>query len=134
MNAEIFLDTNVLIYGISRNDPRAARATALLRQGGTISVQVLNEFTNVALKKLRRTLPEIVEALDAMRTIFPDPKPIGVTTHESATTIAQRDGFAFYDSLIIASALEAGCSILLSEDMQNGRIIDGRLTIRNPFV
>ena len=62
MSAETFFDTNILIYGISRNDPRAARATALLQQGGTISVQILNEFTNVALKKLRRTWPEIVEA------------------------------------------------------------------------
>jgi predicted nucleic acid-binding protein len=106
----------------------------LLCRGGTISVQVLNEFTHVAHRKLRRTWPEITDALDALRVLFPDPKSIGVITHAAAITIAQRDGFAFHDSLIIASALEAGCSTLLSEDMQHGQVIDGRLTIRNPFL
>jgi predicted nucleic acid-binding protein len=133
MSADVFLDTNILVYAIGQNGARSARAAALLRQGGTISVQVLNEFANVARRKLRRTWPEIVEALDALRILFPDPKPIGVATHEAAIVIAQRDGFAFYDSLIIASALEADCSTLLSEDMQDGRVVDGRLTIRNPF-
>lgn len=134
MSAEFFLDTNVLIYGIAQNDLRSMRAVSLLHQGGTISVQVLNEFTNVAHRKLRRSWPEIIEALDALHILFPSPKPIGLATHEAAIGIAQRDGVAFYDALIIASALEAGCSVLWSEDMQNGRVIDGRLTIRNPFL
>jgi predicted nucleic acid-binding protein len=133
MSAEVFLDTNILVYGIAQNDPRTARAMALLRQGGTISVQVLNEFTNVAHRKLRRSWPEIIDALGALRILFPDPKPIGFATHQAALAIAQRDGLAFYDSLIIASALEAGCATLWSEDMQDGQVIDGRLKIRNPF-
>ena len=62
-----------------------------------------------------------------------EPSSIGIATHEAALEIAQRDGLSFYDSLIVASALEAGCSTLLSEDMQDGRAIAGRLTIRNPF-
>nr|WP_294519727.1 PIN domain-containing protein [uncultured Rhodopila sp.] len=133
MSAEIFLDTNILVYGIVRNDTRTVRAAALLRQGGVISVQVLNEFASVARRKLRRSWPEIVDALAALRVLFSDPRPIGVATQDAAVGIAARNGFAFYDSLIVASALEAGCSTLLSEDLQDGQVIDGRLTIRNPF-
>lgn len=69
-----------------------------------------------------------------MRILFPDPKPISMATHEAALAIVQRDRLRWYDSLIVAAALEAGCSALLSEDLQHGRIIDGRLTVRNPFL
>jgi predicted nucleic acid-binding protein len=133
MNADIFLDTNVLIYAIARDDARTAQARALLQQGGTISVQVLNEFANVTHRKLKRPWPDIVEALAALRILFPTPQAIGLATHQAAVAIAQRYGFAFYDSLIVASALEAGCSSLLSEDLHDGQVIEGRLTIRNPF-
>jgi predicted nucleic acid-binding protein len=134
MSADRFLDTNILVYGIVQRDARTSHAESLLRQGGTISVQVLNEFTNVAHRKLKRSWLEINQAVDALRVLFPDPRPILAATHEAALAIAQREGFAFYDSLIIASAIEAGCSTLLSEDMQSGRVINGRLTIRNPFL
>ena len=133
MSADVFLDTNVLVYGIAQDDTRTLQAAALLRQGGVISVQVLNEFANVARRKLRRSWPEIADALAALRVLFPDPRPMSLATHDAAVDIAARHGFAFYDSLIVASALEAGCSTLLSEDMQDGQVIGGRLTIRNPF-
>jgi predicted nucleic acid-binding protein len=133
MSADVFLDTNVLVYGIAQGDTRRLQAAALLRQGGVISVQVLNEFANVARRKLRRSWPEIADALAALRVLFPDPRPVSLATHDAAVDIAARHGFAFYDSLIVASALEAGCSTLLSEDMQDGQVIGGRLTIRNPF-
>jgi len=133
MNADVFLDTNILIYAIAQDDARTAQARALLQQGGTISVQVLNEFANVAHRKLRRRWPDIIEALAALRILFPDPLAVGLATHQAAVAIAQRYGFTFYDALIIASALEAGCSFLLSEDLHNGQVIEDRLTIRNPF-
>ncbi|HEY0424988.1 MAG TPA: PIN domain-containing protein [Rhodopila sp.] len=134
MSADVFLDTNILVYGVVQGDARTPRAESLLRQGCTISVQVLNEFTNVARRKLRRTWPEINQAVGALRVLFPEPKAILPATHAAALVIAQREGFAFYDSLIIASAIEAGCSTLLSEDMQSGRVIADGLTIRNPFL
>jgi predicted nucleic acid-binding protein len=134
MSAEAFFDTNVLVYAAARNDPRAEVATSLLADGGTISVQVLNEFANVARRKLNWPWPDVVEALAAFRVLCPDPLPIGLSTHEAALEIAQRDGLSFFDSLIIASALEAECATLFSEDMQDGRIFGGRLAIRNPFV
>jgi predicted nucleic acid-binding protein len=133
MSADDFLDTNILVYAASKNDPRAEIATALLAKGGRISVQVLNEFAAIARRKLNWPCPDVVEALAAFRVLCPEPLPIGVATHEAALAIAQRDGIGFYDSLIVASAIEAGCSTLLSEDMQDGRAIAGRLTIRNPF-
>ena len=133
MSADWFFDTNILIYAMTPADRRSARAESLLQQGGLISVQVLNEFANVAHRKLKRSWPEIIDALDGLRILFPRPQPIGTAEHEVALTLARRYGFGFYDSLIIASALKAGCQTLWSEDMHNGQVIDGQLAIRNPF-
>ena len=133
MNAKAFLDTNVLVYATVTDDPRAAIAMALLEQGGTISVQVLNEFTNTAIRKLQRSWSDVTAAWAAFRLLLPSLLPITVAMHEAALEMAQRDRVSFYDALIVAAALEAGCSTLLSEDMQHGRVIDGRLTIQNPF-
>jgi predicted nucleic acid-binding protein len=133
MSADVFLDTNILIYAIAQNDARTEQARSLLQQGGTISVQVLNEFVTVSHRKLRRRWPEIVDALAALRVLFSDPQAIGLATHQAAVAIAQRYSFAFYDALIVASALEAGCSSLLSEDLHDGQVVEGKLTIRNPF-
>lgn len=116
------------------NDVRAAVAQKLVADRGIISVQVLNEFAHVVRRKLRWPLPDIVLALAGFRELLDKPLPLTVATHEAALKIAGRDGFSFYDCLIIASALEAGCSLLYSEDMQSGRVVDGRLTIENPFI
>jgi predicted nucleic acid-binding protein len=115
MSAEVFLDTNILIYATAKNDPRAEIATALLAKGGRISVQVLNEFAAIARPKLNWPWPNVAEALAAFGTLCPEPSPIGAVTNEAALEIAQRHEFCFYDSLITAAAIEAGCSILLSE-------------------
>lgn len=133
MSRGVFLDSNVLVYAALQPDRRTAVAKDLLAQGGTISVQVLNEFANVARRKLRRPWPEIARALADIRAVCPAPLPLTVATHEAALALATRHGFAFYDALIVAAALEAGCATLLSEDMQDGQVIEGRLTIRNPF-
>ena len=128
-----FLDTNVLVTAALQPDPRSDAARALLRAGGVVSVQVLNEFANVARRKLRRPWPEVRHALAAVYALCPAPRPLTVATHEAALALAERTGYAVYDALILASALEAGCDIVCSEDLQDGQVIDGRLTIRNPF-
>ena len=133
MNGNAFFDTNVLIYSAVTTDPRSAVATALVAAGGVVSIQVLNEFTNTARRKLNRSWQEIRSALADFRKLCPYVRDVGMATHELALDLAERNGFAFYDALIVASALEAECSTLLTEDMQNGRIIAGTLTIRNPF-
>lgn len=133
MPDKAFFDTNVLIYAVARKDPRAARAEALLARGGVVSVQVLNEFASVARRKIRMPWPELVEALDAFLVFCPLPVPITIKTHESAVRLARKYGYGIYDALVAASALEAKCTTLYSEDLQDRQIIDGQLTIRNPF-
>jgi predicted nucleic acid-binding protein len=133
MSDPVFLDTNVLVYAALQSDPRSDTARALLARRATISVQVLNEFVNVAHRKLRRSWPEITKAVSAIRDLCPPPSPITLATHETALRVASRTGYQFYDALIIAAALEAGCATLFSEDLQDGQVIEGSLTIRNPF-
>ena len=129
----VFFDTNVLLYAAAQPDPRSDAARALLARGGIVSVQVLNEFAAVARRKLRCAWPEVVQALAAIRVLCPAPRPLTVGTHDAALGLASRYGFQIYDALVVAAALEAGCATLFSEDLQDGQVIDGRLTIRNPF-
>jgi predicted nucleic acid-binding protein len=133
MPGKAFFDTNILIYAIAQDDARGARAEELLAGGGRVSVQVLNEFVSVARRKLRMPWNEVTEALDAIGILCSPPVPITISTHESALKIAQQHGYEIYDALIVAAALEAGCATLYSEDLQDGQVIDGKLTIRNPF-
>ena len=128
-----FLDSNVPTYALTEGDRRQDVATALLAAGGTISVQVLNEVATVARRKLGFAWPEVHQALAALRTLCPPPLPLTTATHEAALGLAEQTGYAFYDALILAAALEAGCETVLTEDMRDGQVIDGRLTIRNPF-
>jgi predicted nucleic acid-binding protein len=133
MRAKAFFDSNVLIYATVSGDSRRERAQHLAAQGGVISVQVLNEFVAVARRKMRMPWKDVIGALDAVRILFPSPVSITLDTHEVALKIAQQCGFVIYDAMIVASALEANCSMLYSEDLQDGQVIDERLTIRNPF-
>lgn len=132
MNAKAFLDTNTLLYLISDDAEKAARAETLLETGGVISVQVLNEFANVARRKRALSWPEIATVLGPIKLVC-DVVPVTLEVHERATGIAQRFNYRFYDCAIIAAALEASCEVLYSEDLQDGQVIDGVLTIRNPF-
>lgn len=132
MNAKSFLDTNVIIYAFASNDPRCARAEELLSAGGVVSVQVLNEFVNVARRKQRRGWDEIEDALGVLRTLLDPPLPLTIEVHDAAIAVARDQRLGFYDGLIVAAALRAGCSILYSEDLHSGQRIEG-LTIRNPF-
>jgi predicted nucleic acid-binding protein len=76
---------------------------------------------------------DVNEALDAIRVLCPPPIPITLSTHEKALRIAEDHGYEIYNALVIAAALDADCAMLYSEDLQHGRVIDGKLTIRNPF-
>jgi len=127
-----FLDTNVLIYAFT-DDPRNQKAQELLGKGCVIGVQVLNEFTNVARRKLGMTWEELREALSSILIVCPTVLPMDLDIHSDALAIAERYGFRIFDALMIASALHGGCEILWSEDMQDGMVIDGRLRIANPF-
>ena len=134
MPGKAFFDTNVLIYALAEGDPRSTQAEKLLASGGVLSVQILNEFVSVARRKISMSWSEVTEALDAFRVLCPSPLAITIETHEAALKIAERHGYNIYDALVVSAALEAGCTTLYSEDLQDGQVIDGRITIRNPFV
>ncbi len=134
MPGKAFFDTNVLVYCVAvEDDPRSGQAEEALASGGVISVQILNEFTAVARRKLQMTWAEVTEAVEAFLVLCPDPIAVTVDTHHAARGIAEKHGYNFYDALVVAAALESGCSILYSEDFQDGQVIEGRLTVRNPF-
>ncbi len=127
-----FLDSHILVYAFT-TDPRAAAAQALLERGCTISVQGLNEFANVARRKLGKSWDEIRDALAAIRTVCTNILPIDLESQADALRLAERHGFGLFDALMIAAALRAGSDTLWSEDMQHGMRIDGKLRILNPF-
>jgi predicted nucleic acid-binding protein len=130
--SKAFFDTNVLLYLLSEDEAKADRAEALMADGGVISVQVLNEFASVAIRKLRMTYPEVRDVLAPLRELCAV-EPLTSQIHDLGLTVAERFGFSFYDALIAASALSAGCDTLYSEDFQDGQRIDEGLVIRNPF-
>jgi predicted nucleic acid-binding protein len=105
----------------------------LIAEGGTVSVQVLNEFAAVVRRKIKMPWDEVRFAVENIRSLCPDPLPITIDTHQEALAIAEKYGYRIYDALVVASALEANCTTLYSEDMQDGQVINSRLTIRNPF-
>jgi predicted nucleic acid-binding protein len=133
MSASAFFDTNVFVYAVVQDDRRSQQAEYLITEGGTVSVQVLYEFAAVARRKAKMPWDEIRFAIENIKALCPDPLPITLDTHGEALAIAEKYGYRIYDALIVASALEAKCTVLYSEDMQDGQVIDGRLTIRDPF-
>jgi predicted nucleic acid-binding protein len=140
MSANVFLDTNIFVYSFDLRDPRkrgvALDLIHLTSEANTarISYQVVQEFVNVATKKFSNPLKSsdarmYVESI--MSPMWHVNSSLGLMN--KALGIQERWSYSFYDSMIIASALEAGCSILYSEDLQHGQTIEG-LKIINPFL
>jgi predicted nucleic acid-binding protein len=130
--AESFFDTSVLLYLLSGEAEKADRAETLLEQSGVISVQVLDEFTVVAIRKLGLSFAEVREVLGVVRSLCVT-HPLTIEHHDKGTAIAERYGFSFYDSVIVASALLASCKTLYSEELQHRQIIEKQLAVINPF-
>jgi predicted nucleic acid-binding protein len=126
-----FFDTNILVHA-QQVGGKADRARALLAGGGKLSVQVLNEFTAVSRHKLGKEWREIGEAISDLLTLVEPPLALTLDLHAAARALAEDHRMSFCEALIVASAIEANCNVLYSEDMQHGRTIDG-LTIANPF-
>jgi predicted nucleic acid-binding protein len=133
MAARPFFDTNVLVYSLGAKDPRGRRAEQLLSEGGVVSVQVLNEFADVARRKIRMSWEEIREALGVFQVFCPDPVPITMDAQEHALIIAEMHAIRIYDALILACALGSKCTTFYSEEFEDGQVIERQLTIRNPF-
>lgn len=127
-----FVDTNVLLYLLSSDADKANRAEELLALHIVVSVQVLNEFANVARRKHSLSWQQLAQALEGIRH-FADVRPLTVSTYEQGLALAQRYQLGTYGAMIAAAALEAGCDTLWSEDFQAGQVLNGRLKIKNPF-
>lgn len=127
-----FFDSNVLLYLADRGTPKADHAESLMKKGGNVSVQVLNECSNVLRLKRKSSWLETRSFLDELRALLTI-WPVTIDTHDFGLRLAERYGFAVYDSFIVAAALQAGCDTLWSEDMQDRQLIDGRLRIVDPF-
>lgn len=132
MPADVFFDTSVLIYAVAQDPDRTAVAEQLLLSGGFVSVQVLNELVAVTRRKLQMPWNQVLETTQLIRSLCEPPVPITLDVHDKGVGIAQRFRYQIYDSLVIASALACRCTVLYSEDMQDGQTIE-TLRIRNPF-
>ena len=128
---EPFFDTNVILYLLSADAGKADRAEELLAAGGTISVQVLNEFASVGLRRLGLDWVVVRDILQEFRGGL-SVAPLTVETHERGLDLAERYSLNVYDGMIVAAAQLAGCTVLYSEDMHDGLVVDG-LTIKNPY-
>lgn len=126
------MDTNVLLYVLGDDEAKASRTEAIVLSRPTISIQVLNEFANAALRKHALTIDEIGELLEPVRR-YCAIESVTLQTHDLARSIAGRYRYGFYDCVIIAAALLAQCDVLYSEDLHDGQVIEGSLTIHNPF-
>jgi predicted nucleic acid-binding protein len=127
-----FFDTNVLVHIASGDPVKADQAEMAIAAGGAISVQVLNELSNIARRKMRLSWMDTYTFLSTLRGLL-TVHPVTVETHETGLVLAERYSFSIYDAMIAAAALHAGCDTLWSEDMQHGMALDEGLRVANPF-
>jgi predicted nucleic acid-binding protein len=139
MSGRFFLDTNIFVYTFDRNArTKATKAVSLIRKAadtgeGVVSYQVVQEFFNVAFRRFSPAMT-VAEAEQYLITVF---RPL-LAVHSSpalylsALRIKAKYRIGWYDSLIVAAALEANCAILYTEDLQDGSEIE-TLRIQNPF-
>jgi predicted nucleic acid-binding protein len=131
-DSPVFIDTNILIYLLSDDPTKADQAERVVRLGGKVSVQVLNEMTNIMHRKIAMSWAEINEVIAIVQSLCKI-EPLTLDVHNRGRSIAKRYGFSVYDSMIVASALLAGCKTLYSEDMQHGQVLEQQLRVCNPF-
>ena len=132
MTERVFFDSNVLLYMLSEDMDKANRAEVLLAGGGTISVQVLNEMSNAAIRKLGMSWSQVGTLLEPVRALCRI-EPLTEATYDLGAELAARYRLSVYDAMIVAAALLAGADTLYSENMHDGLRIEGQLRIRNPF-
>ena len=136
MHTRSFVDTNVLVYAEASDVPAKQRmALDLLKQlfestTGVLSTQVLQEYCNVAIKKLKLPLAHIRAQLDLYEQF--EVVQVTPTIIRAGLDLHQTRSVSFYDAIVLASAQTAGCSVLLSEDMNAGELVGG-VRVENPF-
>lgn len=133
MKDKVFIDTNILLYLLSNDKAKKIVSKEILKSNHNISTQVLNEFSNISLKKFNLSGFDIIEAIKKISektTVF----IFNEETIIDAINLKEKYKLQYYDSLILATALENGCTVLYSEDMQHDQIIENQLKIINPFL
>ena len=138
MSVDSLIDTNVVIYLLDdSNANKSQRAEELIQSGlargvSCISPQVVQETLNVAIGKLGFSTIDAERLLNEI--LLPLCKPVSIKDlYKRGLSVQDRYQYSFYDSLIIAAALEVNCKVLYTEDLQHDQCID-RLTIQNPFL
>ncbi|MDE3199834.1 MAG: PIN domain-containing protein [Acidobacteriota bacterium] len=132
-----FLDTNLLVYAALQDksdggSERIEKAQTLLTNGGIVSVQVLNEFIDLARRKFKQDWRQVRNLLRAIELSCGSALPLTAEAQRLAVELAVGHKFRIYDAMIVATALDAGCDVLYSEDFQHGRKIEG-MRVENPF-
>jgi predicted nucleic acid-binding protein len=139
MTGNAFVDTNLLVYRRDRSEPeKQAKANTWLThlwnaRAGRVSMQVLNEYYVTVTQKLKPGLDRKSARIEVSALFAWHPLPVERRTLEGAFGLQDRYGFSFWDSLIVSTALLSGSRYLLTEDLQDGQVVDG-LTIVDPFV
>ncbi len=133
MTAPFAVDTNIAVYAFSTDD-RRVRAMELMRDGPCISMQLLNEFTSVSLRKRKVGWQEIDDGIAVITSLAASVRPLTYEVHDMARIIAQRYRLSFYDALVVSAARLDKCTVLYSEDMQHGLMINDMLQVTNPFL
>jgi predicted nucleic acid-binding protein len=135
MPVKIFLDTNIIIYSYSLDElDKKQKAIQCLQAGQPwVSTQVLNETVNILKRKFSIDFTQISTVINELTQQL-QIAIVTVKTIQSAISISEKYKFSYFDSLIVASALEAGCNFLYTEDLHDGQQIDHKLTILNPLL
>lgn len=133
MNDLIFVDTNLVLYTLGKDNRKKTVARAILAKQPLLSTQVINEAVNVCLRRFKFT-PEQSYAFAELVMRKTDVRAVAEATVRKSAQIALRYQYSNWDLLIIASALLENCSMLYSEDMQHNQLIDNQLRIINPFL
>lgn len=134
MPDKVFIDTNILIYAYSIDEPKKLNLARniLLSHETILSTQTINEFANVTIRKKMLNRLQLAETIDELFCLFTI-QSIDQKTIQKALAISDKYHYSYFDSLMLASALEAECSILYSEDMHHDHLLEKKLTIVNPF-
>ena len=136
MSDKVFLDTNTVIYSYSEDEPEKQEiANDILEQYNNqiiISNQVINELSNTLFRKFKLDADEVRKTVLELNDTFPIVN-FNLQTQLKGIELKGKYKLQFYDSMILATALENGCNIVFSEDMQHNQVIENQLTIINPF-
>jgi len=134
MNVKATIDSNILIYAFGIQDISKNKiAREIISECNKISLQAINETMFVLKRKFNFPVKELQEIIQFFKEKY-SVKNTDIHTLETAMVIIDKYHYSFWDSMMLASALKNGCTVIYSEDMQHEQIIEKKLKIINPFV